>query len=165
MLSVQPPSTRSVPSSVSRELGQADRTLVWALTVACVVLILPILFLEDARSTRSAKDDAWLEFAGPEYLVIQFNEAPVLSIPLGLTRAWSPEQDDLATLSADAKPDEPAPPPLPAYFPFRWLDDQTPPLRSAIDPRRFQYKLDPSFSFENRDLRVNGMMFRMHVEF
>jgi len=146
--------------------GSVNRTLVWALTLAIVVLLIPVLIIDAPRKPPAAKEDAWLEFVSPEFATIVFDEAPSLVIPLGLIRPVPTDNDEYdAALTTDDETEEPEPVLPPATDPLRWLDGRAPPLRSTVGPNHLQYKLDPDFGLENRTLRLNGMMIRLRVEF
>ena len=161
---LQPPSHASAPTQAASVRGRVSRTLVWSLTLASVVLLIPVLIIDAPRKPPAEKEDAWLEFVSPEFATIVFDEAPALVIPLELVRPVpSCDEDDFATLTTDEEPEEPVL--LPATNPLRWLDGRAPPLRSTVGPNHLRYKLDPDFGLENRALRLNGMMIRFRVEF
>jgi len=166
MPSVQPFSFVSAPRRPASVRGSVNRTLVWAFTLACVVVLLPVLLVDTVRKppAHAATETAWLEFVSPEFATIVFNEAPDPEISFGLIRpASSADEAGNSTFSTDEEPSEPSPPPV--GDPLRWLDGRVPPLRSPVGPNHLQYKLDPDFGFENRNLRLNGMMIRLWVEF
>lgn len=164
----QPPALSSAPVRAASVCGKVSRTLVWALTVAIIVLLLPVLLLDAPRKppAPSVTENAWLEFVSPEFATIVFDEAPALAIPLGLIRPVPTDNDEYdAALTTDDETEEPEPVLPPATDPLRWLDGRAPPLRSTVGPNHLQYKLDPDFGLENRTLRLNGMMIRLRVEF
>ncbi len=163
---VQPPASASAPTRTASVRGRVSRTLVWALTLAGVVLLIPFLIIDlpSKQSAPAAKENAWLEFVSPEFATIVFDEAPALVIPRELIRPVPSDNDEYdAALTADDETEKPVL--LPATDPLRWLDGRAPPLRSTVGPNHLRYKLDPDFGIENRALRLNGMMIRLRVEF
>lgn len=148
--------------------GRVNWTLV--LTLAGVALLISALFIYMPPSpprpaATEVKREAWLGFTDTEASAMVFNTAPALVVHLELSHPWSIDEpeDEEDTLPIDAESDGPWR--MQAYEPLRWLDGHAPPLRSLVDPRRIQYKLDPAFGFENRALRIKGMMIRLRIEF
>ncbi len=142
--------------------SRVSPTFVWALTLASVVLLLPVILLQPSRTPLT---DAWLEFAGPESSVIAFNEAPPPVVRLELSLPWPLEEveNDALVQALDATPAEPNL--VPAYRHFHRFEPLVLPLKSFTTPRHIQYKLDPSFGFDNRQLQLNGMMIRVWIDF
>lgn len=142
------------PVSVS---GRTRAHVVWVLTVATVILLLPVLVLETPPATTTA--EAWLDSDGAGLVPIQFVAAPSLMVDPSPVSAWPSDDEETST-------DDTMVYHLGKHHnALRWLDGRAPPPRSPAGPNHLQYKLDPQFEFQNRDLRVNGMMIRLRIEF
>ena len=141
-----------------------NRTLAWAIPVATVVLLLPVLLMQP-ESKNTLSPDAWLEFASPQSSQIHFEDATPLEIHFGLVR---PLQDDDWTEETASQDDKPAyhAPRVSIYTILRWYDpSSTPPRRLPPLAGSLQYKIDPSFGFDNRELQLDGMMIRVWFDF
>jgi len=154
---VHQPTRPSVRSGAYPANGHARGTLVWALTLAAVLLLIPILFLEPRAPVAP---DAWMTFETPDFTPIRFENAPEVVINRELVGSWPTERDEDAfeTKVIPLKP-------KPAYDALRWLESRQPPLRIRANSNPIRYKLDPSFGFDNRLLHLDGMMLHMQIEF
>ena len=154
---VHQPNRPSARSGTYPANGHARGTLVWALTLAAVLLLVPILLLEPRAPVAS---DAWMEFIKPDFTPIRFENAPKVVINRELVGSSPAEQDEDA-FETNITPLKPKP----AYDALRWLDSVRPPLRTRASSNLIRYKLDPSFGFDNRLPHLDGMMLHMQIEF
>jgi hypothetical protein len=107
--------------------------------------------------------EAWLEFIDPLFDTVTFIAAHPLDVHLGIVRVESDEAEEVVQVD-----------PLdqrewwlhsPAVDRLLLLEDQLTPSRRSIYNGQLNYKVTPSFNFENRELQLRGLMIRLWIHF
>jgi hypothetical protein len=109
--------------------------------------------------------DAWLEFFDPEFEILEFEAAPSLEVRLGLIRPWpdEAEADDDVQLTVWGTRVWPW---LPASVERGyWMDGRFSPTLRSTPAEQFNYKVTPSFNFEQKGLRPSGVVIRLWINF
>ena len=107
--------------------------------------------------------DAWLDFFDPKFAILEFEEAPSLDVRLGLVRPWPNEADADGQLALwDTL--------VWAWLPAEvdrgyWMEGRFSPARRTTDAGQFNYKVTPSFNFEQQGLKPSGVVIRLWINF
>lgn len=109
--------------------------------------------------------DAWLEFFDPEFAVLEFESVPPLDVRLGLIRPWPDEAGadvDVQLASWDTR----GWPWLPASVERGyWMVGRFSPTLRSTPAEQFNYKVTPSFNFEQQGLKPSGVVIRLWINF
>ncbi len=131
-----------------------------------VCLLLPRLLwmpLEQPGEYKHRAADAWLDFFDPEVAILEFEAAPPLDVGLGLVRRWPNDAEavvQLALLEKRARPWLPE-----EVDRLYGLEDQISPARRVTDAGQFNYRVTPSFNFEQQGLKPSGVVIRLWINF
>lgn len=156
------------PTIGERIRAAATSFLIWACFVLPGVVWLrhdPVELTYRETANVESTSDLWLGFIDAEYaLPALFNAAPSLVVDYGLVRdatSETVEEAHEAVLEAEATGIDL----LDALAGLRWQEDLLT-LRPRLPAAgRLDYKLDPSFGFENKELKLRGLMIRVWVDF
>jgi hypothetical protein len=119
-----------------------------------------MILLNESRE-NAPPSEAWLTFADSGFLSFYFEEAPSFEINLDPVRSWPADEPNDAASPEDDTPAYHRRPSI--YHWSRRYDDAS--RRSPSGNGSMQYKIDPSFGFDNRDLKLDGMMIRVWFDF
>ena len=156
----------SVSCAATRPWGGVRSALVGLFILACLVLPrliwLPHVQMEEP-AVRAA--DAWLDFFDPEFAVLGFAAAPPLDVRLGLVRPWPDEAEadvDVQLALWETWVWSWLPAEVERGY---WMEGRFSPVWRATDAGQFNYKVTPSFNFEQKGLRPSGVVIRPWINF
>ena len=150
--------------ALARPWGGLRSGLVGLFILACLVLprlIWPPHVQKEEPAVRAA--DAWLEFFDSEFAVLEFESAPPLDVRLGLVRHWPNDAEadvQLALLEKRAWSWLPA-----EVDRLYGLEGLLYPARRVTDAGQFNYRVTPSFNFEQQGLKPSGVVIRLWINF
>jgi hypothetical protein len=109
--------------------------------------------------------DAWLEFFDLEFEILEFEAAPSLDVRLGLIRPWPDEAGadvdvQLTVWGTRVWPWLPA-----SVERGYWMVGRFSPTLRSTPAEQFNYKVTPSFNFEQKGLRPSGVVIRLWINF
>lgn len=109
--------------------------------------------------------DAWLEFLAPEFAILEFKAAPSLDVRLGLVHSWPNEaeaNDDVQLAVWGTWVSTWLPAEVERGY---WMDGRFSPAWRKPDVGQFNYKVTPSFNFEQQGLKPSGVVIRLWINF
>lgn len=107
--------------------------------------------------------EAWLEFLDPLFETVPFTAAHSLDVHLGIVRVGSEEADEVVQVDPFEQREWWLH--SPAVDRLLLLEDQLTPARRSIYSGQLNYKVTPSFNFENRELQLRGLVIRLWIHF
>ncbi|MCS6243233.1 MAG: hypothetical protein H2172_05150 [Opitutus sp.] len=152
--------------TVAQPWGGLRSALVGLFILVC--LVLPRLIWQPQVQTVEPEVlalDAWLEFFDPEFAVLQFDAAPPLDVRLGLVRPWPDEAEadvDVQLALWGTRVWSWLPAEVERGY---WMEGRFSPAWRKTDAEQFNYKVTPSFNFEQKGLRPSGVVIRLWINF
>jgi len=154
-----------VSCAAAQPRGGLRSGLVGLFIFAC--LVLPgLIWRHSAQETKSViwATDSWLEFFPPEFAILAFAPAPSLDLHLGLVDPW-PDEAEAGTVPM-AFGDAQAWSWLPAEVERGyWMEGRFSPAWRTTDVGQFNYKVTPSFNFQQQGLKPSGVVIRLWINF
>jgi len=131
-------------------------------------LVLPrLIWLPQAQKLEPLVQvsDAWLNFFDPAFEILEFVAEPSLDVRLGLVGSWpnEAEADDdvqIALWGTRGWSWQPA-----EEEPGYWMEGRFSPAWSKTYPGKFNYKVTPSFNFDQQGLRLSGVVIKLWINF
>ena len=131
-------------------------------------LVLPGLICrhpeQEVKSVIRATD-AWLDFSTIEFAILEFAAAPSLDVRLGLARSWPNEaeaDDDVQLALWGTRVWSWLPAEVERGF---WMEGRFSPAWRKTDAGQFNFKVTPSFNFEQQGFKPSGLVFRLWLNF
>jgi hypothetical protein len=161
----------SAPHLPAMTEGFGRTVLVGLVIFAC--LVAPGIFLlrhaprvlKNHEPTPAAPADVWLDFVDADYAPQRlFAAAPALCLHYGATRLpfiETPEEAYQAQLDTEKIGTDSAE----EITALRWQEELLRPRPLTPNKGKLKYKLSPSFSFDNNELKLSGMTLRVWFDF
>jgi len=152
--------------SEAQPRGGLRSALVGLFIFAC--LVSPgLIWLNPDQGRKSVirPADAWLDFLPPEFAILDFEAAHSLDVHLGLVLPWPDEADadvDVQLALWGTRVWSWLPAEVERGY---WMEGRFTPARRITDAEQFNYKVTPSFNFEQQGLKPSGVVIRLWINF